>query len=104
MEFQLHATVVSLTIICMWQCKTLVVMTFPVYPEGISLELPTSNKQAALSATIQAGHVKGGCDTKLAVTTAGSTGALMLYFGRLKTVISNRNISASPVCYTWAAW
>lgn len=47
-------------------------MTFPVYPEGISLELPTSNKQAALSAVIQAGHVKVGCDKKLAVTTEGS--------------------------------
>lgn len=103
MEFQLHATVVSLIIICTWQCEALVVMTFPVYPEGISLELPTSNKQAALSVTIQAGHVKGGCDTKLAVTTSGSTAALTLYYGQLKTVISNRSISASPVYYTWAA-
>ena len=56
MEFQLHATVVSLIIICTWQCKSLVFMTFPVYPEGISLELPTSNKQAVLSLTIKACH------------------------------------------------
>lgn len=78
-------------------------MTFPVYPEGISLELPTSSKQAALSAMIQAGHVKVGCDKKLAVTTEGSTGAPTLCYGQLKTVIRNRNISASPVYYTWAA-
>lgn len=81
MEFQLHATVVSFIIICTWQCEALVVMTFSVYPEGISLELPTSNKQ-------------------LADTTAGSTS---VWYGQLKAVISNMNISASPVYYTWAA-
>lgn len=70
--------------------RALVVMTFPVYPEGISLELPTSNNQAALSAMIQAGHVKVSCDKKLAVTTEGSPGALTLRYGKLKTVISNR--------------
>lgn len=103
MEFQLHATVVPLIIICTWQCEALVAVAFPVYPEGISLELPTPNKQAALSGRIQAGHVKVGSDKELAVTTAGSAAALTLCSGQLKPVISNANISASPVCYTWAA-
>jgi len=56
MEFQLHATVISLIIICTWQSKPLVFMTFPVYPEGISSELSTSNKQAVLSLMIKACH------------------------------------------------